>query len=348
MSVVLGLLVALTYGTGDFLGGLSAKRTPAATVVIGSFAVAAVLVGAITVVWALVGGLPHLGARDLWLSVAAGCVGPVALGFFYQGLAAGRMSVFAPITAIVAAIVPFTWGVLHGERPAAVAVAGALLAIASVGLISGAPARPSDSRPDEVCAPKPPGPDLAAHTSDPQTEVCAPKLPGPDLATHTSASPAGPPVLMGALLAGLGFGLIFVLLGSTTDDAGLWPLLVGRIVSLILTTGALAALAAGRPAQAMPSASAPALASARPTTKFLPAHGSWRLVAGAGTFDVVANGLYVSAAHRGLLSIVAVLSSLYPASTVVLARVVLGERLHAMQLVGLAVAALGVLAMTAG
>lgn len=335
MAVVLGLLVALTYGTGDFLGGLSAKRTPAVTVVIGSFAVAAVLVGSITVAWAVVGGLPHLGARDLWLSLAAGCVGPMALGLFYQGLAAGRMSVFAPITAIVAAIVPFTWGVLHGERPAAVAVAGAVLAIAAVGLISGGPVHPSEALPDDVCA----AADLEPQRAENTFGGGRGGRPGPPLARTQ-----GPPVLLGAVLSGMGFGVVFVLLGSTTDHAGLWPLLVGRLVALGLTAAALSAIALAR--SEPPSRPGSASGSAR--NSFVPAQGSWRLVAATGTFDVLANGLYLSASHRGLLSIVAVLSSLYPASTVVLARVVLGERLHGLQVAGLAVAAVGVVAMTAG
>jgi drug/metabolite transporter (DMT)-like permease len=71
------------------------------------------------------------------------------------------------------------------------------------------------------------------------------------------------------------------------------------------------------------------------------------MVAGAGVFDVTANAAYLAATQRGLLSIVAVLSSLYPASTVVLARIVLAERLHRIQLGGLVLAALGVAAMAA-
>ena len=75
---------------------------------------------------------------------------------------------------------------------------------------------------------------------------------------------------------------------------------------------------------------------------------SWPMVAGAGTLDISANVLYLAATNAGLLSIVAVLSSLYPAATVVLARVVLGERLHRVQVVGLALAAAGIAAMATG
>ena len=58
MAVVLGLLVALAYGSGDFFGGLAAKRSPATTVVIGSFGLSAVLLAVTTVGWAVVGTLP--------------------------------------------------------------------------------------------------------------------------------------------------------------------------------------------------------------------------------------------------------------------------------------------------
>jgi drug/metabolite transporter (DMT)-like permease len=63
---------------------------------------------------------------------------------------------------------------------------------------------------------------------------------------------------------------------------------------------------------------------------------------GAGLLDVTANGLYLLAVREGLLSVVAVLSSLYPAATVVLARAVLGERLRPAQLAGLGLGLAGV------
>jgi drug/metabolite transporter (DMT)-like permease len=66
------------------------------------------------------------------------------------------------------------------------------------------------------------------------------------------------------------------------------------------------------------------------------------VVVGAGLLDVTANGLYLLAVREGLLSVVAVLSSLYPAATVVLARAVLGERLRPAQLAGLGLGLAGV------
>jgi drug/metabolite transporter (DMT)-like permease len=77
-------------------------------------------------------------------------------------------------------------------------------------------------------------------------------------------------------------------------------------------------------------------------TPLVPAAGDWRLIAGCGVLDMSANILYVLATFRGYLSIAAVLTSLYPASTVFLARVVLNERLARTQKAGVALALAGV------
>jgi len=74
----------------------------------------------------------------------------------------------------------------------------------------------------------------------------------------------------------------------------------------------------------------------------VPARGAFATIAVAGVFDMLANVLYVLASHTGLLEIVAVLTSLYPASTVILARFVLDERLAPSQWVGVAFATAGV------
>ena len=295
MAVVLGLLVALSYGTGDFFGGLGAKRAPARTVVLGSFALSALLLAVVNAGWVLLGTPPTPAAADLRIGVAVGLIGPISLGLLYRGLATGRMSIVAPITAVVAAIVPLGWGLATGERPSAVALAGVAVALISVGLISSAPAH--EDHPEDAPVP-------------PVSEVLAP-----------------------AVLSGLGFGTIFILLGAASDHAGLWPLMVSRPVSVVATLAAtyLVARATGTAPGAV-----------------LPPRDALPYVAGAGILDITANAIYLAATNAGLLSIVAVLSSLYPAATVVLARVFLGERLHRLQVVGLAVAVVGVAAMAAG
>ncbi len=77
--------------------------------------------------------------------------------------------------------------------------------------------------------------------------------------------------------------------------------------------------------------------------------GGWLLLAasGAGVIDVVANICYVAATRTGMFGLAVVLASLYPGITVLLARVVLGERLRWVQRAGLGLAAIGILLVAA-
>ena len=317
MAVLLGLLVALTYGSGDFCGGVASTRIRASAVMVGSFALSGALLLVVTAGWWAIGGLPAATGRDLALGVAAGCIGPIAVGLLYAGLAAGRMSVVAPITAVVAAIVPFAWGVASGERPGAVAIAGVALALLAVALISGAPEH--GDRPEAV--------EVEARIEH-RSAADLPAVPDAALGSSTRR------LVLAALGSGLGFGIVFVLLGATTDDAGLWPLVAARSTAVVGSVAVLALWAAAGRGELGPN--------------LVPIRASWAAVAGAGVFDITANAIYLAATRTGLLSIVAVLSSLYPAATVVLARVVLGERLHRQQVLGLGVAVAGVVAMTTG
>ncbi len=126
----------------------------------------------------------------------------------------------------------------------------------------------------------------------------------------------------GVLLLALGgggiFGLFFVTLHQASASAGLWPLLGARFVSVPLL-----ALLARR--------SGPLLAWAGPATL--------RSVLGSGMLDMTANILYLLALRHGMLAVVAAVTGLYPASTVLLAQSHLQERLARSQLGGLAVAA---------
>ena len=79
-----------------------------------------------------------------------------------------------------------------------------------------------------------------------------------------------------------------------------------------------------------------------------PVPGSLRLILGSGAVDVAANALYLEATRFGYLSLVAVLASLYPASTVVLARVLLKERFTPAQTAGMACAVAGVACIAFG
>jgi drug/metabolite transporter (DMT)-like permease len=131
MAVLLGVLVAASFGSGDFLGGRASRRAPTLTVLM--VAQAAAVLGAI-VVCLFVGA--RVETRDLGFGALAGCVNIVGLGLLYQGLAVGRMGVVAPLTAVVASVVPIGWGLANGERPSVVVLVGAALALAAAGLIA--------------------------------------------------------------------------------------------------------------------------------------------------------------------------------------------------------------------
>jgi drug/metabolite transporter (DMT)-like permease len=123
-----------------------------------------------------------------------------------------------------------------------------------------------------------------------------------------------------AIVTGFLFGAFFILLSYTHPAAGLHNLLAARIASIAFLL----------------------LAAFVTRTRLVPARGDWRLIVGAGVLDMTANILYVLATFSGYLSIAAVLTSLYPASTVFLARIVLNERLVRTQKAGVALALAGV------
>jgi drug/metabolite transporter (DMT)-like permease len=132
--------------------------------------------------------------------------------------------------------------------------------------------------------------------------------------------------LLLGLGSGVGFGLFFVGLDATPPDSGLWPLVAGRVVSVSLL-GTLVLLRRGRVAAPVPAgAGAPA-----PSPWVLP-RSPVRLMVVSGVFDTLANVLFLVATRLGALGVSAVVVSLYPVVVVLLARVVLRERLTGLQL----------------
>jgi drug/metabolite transporter (DMT)-like permease len=128
-----------------------------------------------------------------------------------------------------------------------------------------------------------------------------------------------------ALASGVLIGLFFITFSRAGSGAGMWPLLAARLVSVSLFV--LIAL------------------GARQSLK-MPREALWLAVA-CGVMDMLANALYLVATRNGPLSIVVTLSSLYPASTVLLARLVLKERLNTWQLAGVGCALAAVVLIVA-
>jgi drug/metabolite transporter (DMT)-like permease len=280
MAIVLALLCASAYGTGDFFGGLATRRVGSAfAVVFGSQVVSLVFV---IVVAPLFGGHPH--SADMTWAAGGGVAGAVGLVSFYRALAIGPMSITAPVSAVIAAVIPVLVGIVSGERPGARALLGIPVAVVAIVLFSSSPA-------------------TEAHHVRPTLVA-----------------------LLYAALAGAGFGTFFVFLAQVRREAELYPLLASRGASI--SAVALVALASGR-----------SLAVSR---------ANWRLVGLAGVFDIAANGFFLLASGRGLLAVVSVLASLYPAGTVILARVVLHERLTRRHAVASVVTAMAVVLIASG
>jgi drug/metabolite transporter (DMT)-like permease len=129
------------------------------------------------------------------------------------------------------------------------------------------------------------------------------------------------------VVAGAAFGLFFLLIRNAGESGEFWPVAAGRIGELAVVLIAAAVL----------------------RRSLSPGGADGRLLvaaAGAGAIDVVANICYVAATRTGAFGLAVVLASLYPGFTVLLARVVLGERLRWVQRAGLALAAIGILLVT--
>jgi len=126
-----------------------------------------------------------------------------------------------------------------------------------------------------------------------------------------------------AILAGVLFAAFFIVLARTSPAAGLWPLVGARSASIVAF--ALVALVARAP--------------------LIPPRGVRWTVAISGLTDMLANVLYVLAVHGGMIAIVAVITSLYPASTVALAAIVLRERLSRRQWAGVGCAFAGIVSI---
>jgi drug/metabolite transporter (DMT)-like permease len=279
-AVLLALCSSLSFGVGDFLGGLATRRLRVLVVMVVSQATG--LTG-IAILVALRGDGPP-DAVFVPFALASAALGVVGLMALYRGLATGMMSVVAPIAA-TAAVVPVLVGSATGERPAALQNLGIAVALGGVVLVSLAP----------------------------------------------TGAQAGTRLAAGAglgLLAAACFGLFLVLFDRAAEDDPYWATLMLRIgsVSLLLI----------------------ALAVVRPPKPFAFGAATLGLLMVVGILDVAGNAFFAVASTKGLVGVVAVLSSLYPVGTVALARIFLGERMNLVQGAGVALALGGVALIATG
>lgn len=136
-----------------------------------------------------------------------------------------------------------------------------------------------------------------------------PLVTAPSASDHRHAARS---TVIAAAASGLGFAAFFVLIAQTSDASGMWPLVAAKTASVLLTVP----LALG--------------------VRTRPGGAGWRQASLAGAVDMLANVFFVLAVRTGLLSIVTVVTSVYPAVTVVLARFILNERFGTLQKAGMA------------
>ena len=209
MEVLLGLAVAVSLGVSDVVGGAAGRRLGPLRTTTGIHLTGAVLIG----IYLLATMQPLGGARELLLSAAAGLLLAFSALCFYAGLSWGRVAVMSPVSFAAIAVLTFTVGLLRGERPSGLALAGAALIIPAVVLV----ARPART-------PRP------FDRGDSQRRL--------GLAGEVALS----------LCAGGGFVVFQILLLEIGVDDGPAPLLIVRCVGGFLGLAALVALRGRSPA----------------------------------------------------------------------------------------------------
>jgi drug/metabolite transporter (DMT)-like permease len=316
MPYLLALSSAFLYGAADFLGGLTARRADTIGVVlVAQFAGLLVL----ALLMPLLPAVTPTGSDLLW-GASAGVAGSVGVALLYRGLAIGTMAIVAPTTAICALALPVAVSATMGERLSTMAVVGIVLALVGIALVGQENLR--ETAPPAVTPPAV-TPAADAPLADPPPDAHPAAAPA---ATHAATHRWVPPGLGLAFVSGIAIGCFYLLVARASADAGLWPLLVARGASVTLF--GIVAMVGGRSLRMPVSAAATALV--------------------AGVIDMLANALYLIATWSGTLSVVVTLASLYPASTVLLARLFLRERMNAWQVAGVVCALVAVLLIVGG
>lgn len=272
--MILGLAAAIAWGGGDFGGGLASRRVPIYGVVLVSQVTG--FVG--TSVIAAARGEAFPTGSDLLVCAISGALGAFGITMLYRGLAIGRMGIVAPVTGVLAAVIPVIAGFLIEGVPPPLVIVGIVVAVLAVVLVS----RVADD----------------------------------------TGGRAGLPE---ALAGGAAIGLFGVAISYLSEGDVFADLAVIRVVQgLLVGAAVLVTRAAWRPGR------------------------SWLLpLVLIGILDTAGNAFYLAAVQTGQLAIASVLSAMYPVATVILAAVVLRERItrdHTIGIVlaGAAIALIGV------
>lgn len=292
-----GLVSALSWGIGDFAGGLASR--------FGSVALAMLVsqtFGAVTAMAALRWSTEVLPPNEaLFWAAAAGLAGIGGLACFYRALSGGSMALIAPLAGLIGAAVPAAVAIVGGEQVSPLRSIGLVTALLAIVLIS-----------------------VPRGTRGSATRVLS-----------------GREALL-ATAGGLGFAAFFLFLdrSAATGGEAWWPLLVVRLVGLAAVIAAVVVLSAvsrggkarRRPADLLGLNRLRLSAQSAGWLTIAPVF----LLAGAG--DMGGNVFFLFANRHDTLAVAAVLSSLYPIVTALLAAAFLHERLGRPQIVGVALA----------
>ncbi len=277
LSILFGLASALSWGAGDFTGGLASRKTGAHRAVLYGEAVGLALL----LVFGLVSPQPLPSSISWIYAIIAGALGTAGILLLYMAMVAGKMSIAAPVSALLAAILPVVVGIFSSGFPGYLTFIGFGFALAAVWLVS----RSEDGIKD-----------IFSHLSD----------------------------LRLPLLAGIGFGSYFILMNLASHQVIFWPIVAGR-------TSGFAVIA---------------LFILFRRGEWTPDHSAWPFLILNGILDVGGNFFYVLAGQAGRLDVSAVLSSLFPGATVLLASMVLKEHISRTQWIGIACALIAIVLFT--
>ena len=305
LAVILALVSAIAYGSSDFAAGLASRAASVIQVT---------LLACVTACLLVLAALPFAaspgpsGAALAWGAAAgaSGTLGGIAL---YLGFRYAAFSVAAPLSAVGTAGFSVLAGLLWGERPSTLALTGIALALPAIIGVSASAGQGEGQ--EAVLA-------SAGERGGQEAVLAGADSAGPETGKGGSPGHAGRPVagVAAGLIAGACFALLLIGLDRAGSGSGLWPAAAAEVAELGVAVTAAAVtknlrLPRGRP--------------------------GWLSVF-TGVTGAAGTVCYFYAAHNGLLAVVAVLTSLYPASTIVLARITLGERLTGLRLAGLVLA----------
>jgi len=307
ITVLLGLGGALVYGAADFLGGLASRRVRPVRV-----AAVAALVGLVPLLvgFAVLGG--RFSEQAVVAGVVAGLSGAVGVLLLYAALAIGPMSVLSPLTAVFSAVVPVVVALVRGTVLSPLGVVALVVAVVAVVLVAA--------------------------------------VPDPGGARLTLRG------VVTAAVAGCGFGGVVLGYDASPPDSGVATLLVARTLQVVLLGaaalvtlrlgGRVGTRPGGTPAATTTPDVRPVAGRVRPgqvqAGRVRPTRALVLVVIGCGVFDAMANVFIQAGLHSSddpsTLPVISVLNALYPIGTVVLAGIVLRERLTALQTTGIVLA----------